>query len=65
MWYLRPFSNYDNRSPEVAGDVITCAALDYVGMDVNGKFGDSRLNSGRIIRLFVRSDSLYALLRNI
>ena len=31
---------------------IAGRALDYVGMDVSASLGDSRLNTGRIIRLF-------------
>ena len=50
---------------QVAGDVISGAILDYVGMDVPAKLGDSRLNSGRIIRLFGRSDPFNALLHSI
>ena len=46
------FSNFDNCRSEVAGDVKSGAALDYVGMDVPDKFGDSRLNSGLIIWLY-------------
>ena len=59
------FSNFDNYRPEVDGDVVYSAALDYVGMDVAAKFGDSRSNGGRIIRLFGRPDLFYALLRSI
>ena len=40
---------------------IRCGLV-YVGMDVRAKFGDSRLNRGRIIRLFGRQDPFYALL---
>ena len=59
------FSNFDKCRPEVAGDVISGAALVYVRVDVRAKFGDSRLNNGRIIRLFGRPDSFYALLGSI
>ena len=38
--------------PEVAGDVISDTAVEWIGVDVRAKFGDARLNSGRIIRLF-------------
>ena len=41
-------SNYT----EVAGEVISDAAVDYFSMDVCATFGESGLNSGRIIRLF-------------
>ena len=50
------FSNFDKCQPEVAGDVMSSTALDYVGMDVPASFGDSQSNSGRIIRPFVRPD---------
>ena len=42
-------SNFDKCRPEVADDVISSEAVDYVGMDVCEKFGDSILNIGRII----------------
>ena len=32
------FSNFDNCPPDVAGDVLSGAAMDYVGMDVSAKF---------------------------
>ena len=38
---------------EAGGDVISGVALDYVGADVPAGFGDSRLSTGRIIRLLV------------
>ena len=37
-------------------------AVDYLGMGVRVKFGDSMLNSGRIIRLFRRANPIYPLL---
>ena len=43
------YSNTDKCRPEVAGDVISCLAVESVGMEVRAKHGDSRLNSGRII----------------
>ena len=43
------FSNIDNCRPQIASDVISGVSLGYVGVDVRAKFGDSRLNSGRII----------------
>ena len=49
---------------EVAGDVKSGATFDFVA-DVPAKLGDSRSNSGRIIRLFVQPDSFCALLRSI
>ena len=48
--------------PEVADDIITDVAVEQVGMDVRGKFCDSKLNNGRIIRLLARPDPFYALL---
>ena len=36
---------------EVAVDALTGVAVEQVGMDVCGKFCDSRLNGGRLIRL--------------
>ena len=46
------YSNFEKSRPEEAGDVISGAALDYVGVDVHANFADSKLNSGRIIGLF-------------
>ena len=45
------FSNFDKCRPEVADDVIPSVAGKHVSMDVCVKFGNYRLNSGRIIRL--------------
>ena len=59
------FSNFCNRRPEVAGDVISSAASAYVTMDVPTKFGDSRLNIGWIIGLFVQPNQFYVLLCSI
>ena len=59
------FLNFDKCQPEVAGDVISIAALVYASADVCTKFGDSRLNNGRTIRPFVRPDPFYALLCSI
>ena len=42
----------DNCRPEEADDVISGVVVDCVGMDARAKFGDSRLNFSRIIRLF-------------
>ena len=42
-------------------DVISGVALNYVGMDIRARFGDSRLNNGRIIRLFGWQDSFFYL----
>ena len=46
---LGHFQNFDKCQSEVAGDVISGVAVDYVGMDVRSTFGESELNSGRII----------------
>ena len=35
-------------------------AVDYVGMDERATFGESGLNTGRIILLFGRPDPFYA-----
>ena len=43
------FPNFDKCPSEVAGDVISGVAVDYVGVDVRATFGDSGLNSVRII----------------
>ena len=60
------FPNFNKCRSEVAGDVISGVAVDYVGMDVRATFGESGLNSGRIILLFGRPDPFYAsLLSNI
>ena len=58
------FSNFGKCWPEVARDV-TGAVVDRVGLEVRVKFGDCRLNNGRIIRLFAWPDPLYAPLRII
>ena len=39
------FSNNDRCQPEVAGDVISVMAAEYVGMDIRAKIGDSSSNS--------------------
>ena len=44
-------SNFDYCRPEEAGAVISCVALDYVSIDAIANFGESVLNSGRMIRL--------------
>ena len=41
------FPNIDKCRSEVAVDVISRVAVDYVGMDVRAIFGESALNSGR------------------
>ena len=46
-------SNIGKRRSEVVDDVISAVAVDWVGVDVPVKFGDSMLNSDRIMRLFV------------
>ena len=50
---LGRFSKFGKFQPEVAGDIISCVTLVYVGVDVHAKFDDSRLNSGLIIRLWL------------
>ena len=56
----------DKYPAEAAGGaVISGVAVAFVGVDVRGKFGDFRLNSGRIIRLFGRPYPFYALLCSI
>ena len=54
------FPNFAKRRSEVAGDVISGVAVDYVGMDVRATFGESGLNSGRIILLFGRPHPFHA-----
>ena len=43
------FSNIDKYRSEVAGDIISGAAIDYVGTDVCATCSGSGLNSGRNI----------------
>ena len=43
---------FDRCQLKVAGDVISSAAVDYIGMDFDIKFGDSKPSTGRIIWLF-------------
>ena len=50
--------------PEIDDDV-SGKAVEYVGTDVPASFSESRLNSGRIIRLFVPQDPFCALLCSI
>ena len=59
------FSNFDKCRPEVSGEVISDMTIEWVGMDVLAKFGDSTFKNGRIIRLFGRPDAFYALLCSI
>ena len=56
---LDRFFNFDNCQPEVASDLISCMAVQYVGVDVCVKFGDSRSNRSQDIRLphFVTEDN--------
>ena len=54
------FPNFDKCHSEVAGDVISGVAVEYVGMDVSATFSESGLNSGRIILLFGRPDPFCA-----
>ena len=46
------FSNFEKCRSEAADDIMSNVAVDYVGVDVRSKFGDSMLNGGLIIRLF-------------
>ena len=50
--------NFDNCQPEVVSDVISGVVVDSTGVKVRVKFGDSRLNRSRDIRLphFVTND---------
>ena len=52
--------NFDECIPEVVGDVISGAVIEWVGMDVRVEFGASRLNSDRIIRLVAGLTRFYA-----
>ena len=57
--HFRPFSNFDKCRSEVAGDVMSGVAVQYVGgMDVCSTFGES--NSDRNTGLFVQPDPFYA-----
>ena len=51
MWHFRPFFNFDNFRREVHGDVISSVIVDPTGVKVRVKFGDSRSNRSRDIRL--------------
>ena len=54
------FWNIDKCRSEVAGACrSTVVAVDYVGVDASATFGESRLNSDRIIWLFGRPDLFY------
>ena len=61
---LSRFSKLDNCRLEVAGDLMSGVPVDKFGVDVRVKFGNSRLNSGRIITLW-RPDPFKALLCSI
>ena len=41
------FPNFNECRPEAAGDVTSGVPLTYVGKDVAGSFGESKLNNGR------------------
>ena len=47
--HFRPFSNFDKCRLEVAGDVISGVAVDWISVDVCTKFGDSVSNRSRYI----------------
>ena len=51
---LDRFTNFHKSPQELAGDIISGLAVELVGMDALAKFGDSRLNIDRVIRLFAR-----------
>ena len=59
---FRHFSKLDHCRPEAGGDVLSGVAFDFLGADVPAGLGNYRLNTGRIIRLFVQPDQFYALL---
>ena len=52
--------NFDKCRLEVACDVISGVAVDKVGLGVYARFGDSRLNSSRIIRVIALPDPFFA-----
>ena len=54
------FANFYKCQSEVADDVISRVAVDYVDMDILATFGESGLNSGRLILLLGRPDPFYA-----
>ena len=53
------YLNFDNCQPELVSDVISGAVVDLTGVKVPVKFGDSRSNRSRDIRLphFVTNDN--------
>ena len=56
---FRSFSNVDDFRPEVDSGVVSCVVVGQTGMKVLVKFGDSRSNRSRDIRLphFVMNDA--------
>ena len=54
------FANSDKCRSEVAGDVISGVAVDYVSVDVHARLGASELRGGRVIGLSGRLDPFYA-----
>ena len=46
--------------PELASDRLSGVAVDKVGLGVYARFGDSRLNSSRIIRVIALPDPFFA-----
>ena len=42
---------HDNFRPEVVNDIISSVTIEYVDVDVRAKFGDSRSNRSRDIRV--------------
>ena len=59
MQHFRRFFRHNFR-PEVVNDVISCVAVEFVGVDVRVTFGDSRSNGSPDIRLphFVTDERL-------
>ena len=53
------YLNFDNCQPELVSDVISGAVVDPTGVKIRVKFGDSRSNRSRDIRLpdFVTNDN--------
>ena len=49
MWHFRRFF-HGNFRPEVVSDVIPCANVGQVGMDVPVTFGDSSSNGSRDVQ---------------
>ena len=50
---------------QILGEVLSGMALDFVGAGDSASSGDSRLSSGRIVRLFVRKKRLFHNLQEV